>query len=778
MAFKVLIGQKNSKWKVVQNPLKGNFYTDVVDFRNDNEKDQFLNLNFFPDWKNLNNGGWVETPLKWHDEIHAEFTIDLEKTKFTRSDALRKDFCCVYDSNENSYKFYTMEAHLSNKQVYTTLTYVIELDLFFTYDIKKIWKDNVQVEMLRGVSMKQWDGDKPYLSIAGDLAFSEGLNAKTAVIPEISTVIGKDTIDGVVAWLSLQPRDLALKIQYLESGGGLINRTIQTRLVDTFQYFEQNTGNGLFVGYMTPFIKKDAIKYLHHTKGNWSGLFYYDDSEKITPVKTNTRFSSKKQSVLLPVFIPLNNFSDYDWIHSNDVVKLVPFSVSSIANYTLLQWLAWSTGADLETDPDTPTLISADVVNHPYIPWYGVNNNYSSLMPKGYINPASNVIASTSQLSWTFILNVNKGDLFDWSQYTKLFFGDFAPVVVVGPDKQKMEISLELTGDKAFFTQTKHVYIDGIHYVIKINGDNKHNFYDVGDVRNGWVLESFINPEITRNTSAFAQFVSQNATAINVNAKMERRDKKMAIANGTLGLVMSAGSAIAGGVAGAVGGGAVASAGQAMLGPSTEAMSVGKDLLSIEQYTPGANVYRSGLSGFNQGQQNIAKGRQMQAGGVMTGIAGIGGIVSNIEGLIKSGDQIKRTTASLTDKANVGGTKEFVQAGWDYLRNIDGDTNAVFYQTHLPDMLRNQIAMHFHKYGYNLGNTLASPLTYLSNGIYWDYFQADFNSLYQAFNENLSPQESKIAALTLSQGVRVWHWTPDIYDGWQVGDYTRRNIQK
>jgi len=92
--------------------------------------------------------------LKWHDEIHATFTIDLEKTNFKRSEALRKDFCCVYDSNEETYKFYTMEAHL-DKQVYTTLTYVIELDLFFTYDIKNIWKENVKVLVERGVFKTQ-----------------------------------------------------------------------------------------------------------------------------------------------------------------------------------------------------------------------------------------------------------------------------------------------------------------------------------------------------------------------------------------------------------------------------------------------------------------------------------------------------------------------------------------------------------------------------------------------------------------------------------------------
>jgi len=41
---------------VVQNQIKGNYYTDIIDFRDESEKEAFLDLNFFPDWKNIENG--------------------------------------------------------------------------------------------------------------------------------------------------------------------------------------------------------------------------------------------------------------------------------------------------------------------------------------------------------------------------------------------------------------------------------------------------------------------------------------------------------------------------------------------------------------------------------------------------------------------------------------------------------------------------------------------------------------------------------------------------
>jgi len=68
------------------------------------------------------------------------FTTDLSKTGMTRSKALRCDFAIVYDENEpeRGYTFYSIEAHLPNKQVYSTISFTAELDVFFTYGIDNI----------------------------------------------------------------------------------------------------------------------------------------------------------------------------------------------------------------------------------------------------------------------------------------------------------------------------------------------------------------------------------------------------------------------------------------------------------------------------------------------------------------------------------------------------------------------------------------------------------------------------------------------------------------
>jgi len=78
----------------------------------------------------------------------------------SRDKLLRADFCAVIDTNQmteedfNKFqngtltedelmagtflKFYTLAAELNAEQVYTTVSFEAELDIFFTYDINNI----------------------------------------------------------------------------------------------------------------------------------------------------------------------------------------------------------------------------------------------------------------------------------------------------------------------------------------------------------------------------------------------------------------------------------------------------------------------------------------------------------------------------------------------------------------------------------------------------------------------------------------------------------------
>ena len=201
------------------------------------------------------------------------------------------------------------------------------------------------------------------------------------------------------------------------------------------------------------------------------------------------------------------------------------------------------------------------------------------------------------------------------------------------------------------------------------------------------------------------------------------REKKMAIFNGVVN--------IASGVANAVSGGAL-----------TRFGASGTDFKA-----PNTNeLIGHGIT--LQDQLNISKGSSERGGSVEQ-------IARGITSLTRVNDNINRTTAHLRDKASSSNYISLTGAEFERLNAFDISPYSLRSEEYrLVDNVRNMIAQYFHRYGYAISDQ-SSYKNYINNGRIFDYLQAEYTSVYSGLSENLSPQEAKIVAESISYGVRI-----------------------
>lgn len=744
--MKVRITQKNTVWKIVQNPLKNNYYTDVMDFENDEQRGEFLNKYQFPKgkWDDLTK--YVDCPVEWNDEIHFSFKIDLtsipESERPTRSEALRKDFAIIFDENEKKWYFCTIQANFprATKQ-YTQLSFKGELDVFFTYGLKNMFKKDGKIQIERQVMDNQFKDGFPNLDINNDFSFAENLNTEVAQLPfEKPKEIFSEKPNSFLVFLKPQSRDINLKANVYLSNDNL-NRTFNGNAIvkDTIVIGARGDDNKVQTFYLTMEIDYDFGKEknaLGYSVGNgYFNLIRYPLYQKIGNPK-----SYKKENYYVPIIIPFDELENKifdtgidkstlyvsDLLNSSDVIKIIPFYKNYNQNTRKLNTFVFSNNIGHKS-LDFYSSLYSDV-------YRGINYTFEMLDDL--------LISSREYISIIQKFNPLNNNNFSWEQYNKMYKGENQLWMLTNSNKQSFNIKAEMLAEDI----SKVISISRYQtYTLQGNFGKTiidNGYYKNGNMRNVLCLEEINNIENFLNNDMTLKKFADNAQNINVKAGIDNQNKVLGIANGTLG--------IASGIANTIGGGALSVFG---LQGSIETDDDNNFLRKTHTYSDMLNATKGGSEGTG-GLEQIGRG---------------------ITQMIQSGNEIKMAAANIADAQS--GKNQITTTGSEIekIQLLDKSINSLRLQKYeLPNSLKNMVAMYYHRYGYSAGGLLKNPLMCINNGRIFDYLQAEFNSVYAGLNENLSPQEAKIAALSISYGIRIWHYNENFTT---VGDYSKRNIK-
>lgn len=709
--MKVLIGQKNSRWKVVQNPLKGNYYTDVMDFESEADKDTFLNANFYNGWKNFNDPNYIETPITWTDEIHGSFTIDLESTQFTRHDALRKDFAVFYDETEKSHSFYTLEASLPPKQVYTTVTFNFELDVFFNYGVKNLWKNQAQVSLQRGVFANQWKQDAlgnnlPNAALGSLITLAEDIQT-TPVLTD-SQMLNDEPLKGYIVYVRPQRRTVQ-NYPLKQPNGTTLKYSGQ--IEDTI-ILGANSSNG-----PTATITSEIMLILNTQEAD-RPLYSASEGVCVSYPEGQKVDGSKKSMAFIKLWWDVRSLYYKDianLLNSPDVIRIEPSNVTPKITQTVEGVLIGQNDYAYEiTTPDSETLFSFRSTIPP--------TQYNSL---SIIRESSNTYTASYTDPATNESNYMTSAAYHPEQYAKLQLGLHRSLKLFNGKGQSMTVFYENVQDYFFHLNRKRVSTPQASSSLTTIDSG---IYEQGNLYNPFAWQEDLTINRWQTSDMWLEYISQNGQSLNQAARQQNID-----------------------------------------------YAYQKELNRIE------------------GIQSNASAADIPIGSVFDTIKGLLG--GNITGGAKRvldwetqattadynramlKNAINTQAASIADAQSARGQTRDTGGDYERLRILANPfaVNVQVWET--TGQHKRSIADYYHRYGYQTAGTLVNPQDWLNNGIYWDYFQATFDSVYQALNESVSPQEAKIIALSVDQGIRIWHWKPNLPSTWEVGNYNFRNIQ-
>lgn len=741
--MKIRLTEKNTVWKIVQNPLKNNYYTDVMSFENEEQRGEFLNKYQFPNskWDDLSK--YVDTVVNWSDEIHFDFKIDLtsipESEKFTRSEALRKDFAIIYDENEKKYYFCTIQANFPRStHQYTQLSYKGELDVFFTYDIKNMFKNNTQIQMERYVMQNQWKDGFPNITVDNELSYAENLNIQYAQIPiENPVELFADEPDSFIVFLKPQRRDINLQAKvYLPNGNLNITYEGDGLVEDTIVISGKGVDNkveNFYLAIQTDYrYEENALIY-----NIGSGFFTLNSYPSFQKVGRNNSY--KKENYYIPILIKFEDLNNKiydggrdnknlyvsDLLNSPDILKVIPFYSGYNYQSTSLNTYVFSNKVGRKS-LDFTSVEVGDV-------YRGISYSFSML--------TNLKIKSAEQKTIIEKNNSLINDNFNWNQYAKMFTSDNVIWLMVNSNKQSFPIKLEMLAQdirSPLWLFREQVYsLQGNFGKTFIN----NGYYSKGNLRNVYIMEEINNIENFINNDATIKKFADNAQNINVKAGIDNRNKVLGVINGALNIGAGIGNMVTGGAL-------------TKFGIDGTIETDDNDVFKRKTHT-----YSDVL--------NTTKGISEVTGGVSE-------IGRGITQMMQAGNEIKMSAARIADSQS--GQNQIVSTGSEIekIENLDKSINSIRLQKYeLPDALKKMVAMYFHRFGYSAGGLLKKPSECINNGRIFDYIQADFTSVYSGLSENLSPQEAKIAALSISYGIRIWHYGKDFTT---VGDYSKRNI--
>lgn len=129
---------KNSPWGITLNPVSSNTYKKVLNFPNSLLREEFINNQLFngENYKQIFSNK-PALSFNIHNETTATFTINRsDYQEFTMIELLNRDYGVVQQTdkktNKTDYLFYQI---LSSSNNGSSITYLCELDIFFTYNI-------------------------------------------------------------------------------------------------------------------------------------------------------------------------------------------------------------------------------------------------------------------------------------------------------------------------------------------------------------------------------------------------------------------------------------------------------------------------------------------------------------------------------------------------------------------------------------------------------------------------------------------------------------------
>lgn len=793
--MKILLSKKNSKWKVVQNVLTGNYYTDVVSFRNDDEKDQFLQQNVATDWRDLTK--YINISPTWEDEIHFSFTTDLKLSGMTKSKALRCDFAIVYDENdkEAGYRFYSLTARLNPKQNYSTISFVAELDVFFTYDIKNIWKPNAQIASERRVFNNQWLQDEagnlyPNIKIGNDLSLLEETGSEALVTSHFAG-INTNTTKGLLLYFKPSRRKVNFNspIKFLKTGN-TVTAQINGIFEDCVTVRASATGSTVDVGYLvinteTTSDKSNNITYLASEPADAINIVHLNNYPPLQRVEKYYKKSDK----YVVLWLDINKLSTPAWtfqseytitwgdlLNSPELLKIEPTNEDwTNEKKALLTTIDTNTkyASNNGFTFDNTKVGASDfwfnqdlVVNYQYIPILNVNDVHK--VKETFVEKA--FFPKVTQKMLTV-------DYYDYHQYAKLANSENLNWSIVDVLKNQLNFNMNILNatNDTFTIENQTVHnLSGRFSKVFIQEMGLVN--PGNSLRNPYVLETDFNLDYFQNTDKWLDYAAQNQLSIN----QQSRRLKSNIALGAIGSVASialSATGVAGGIAGGIRG-AMSKNVLNKLTPGGIDPQILNDFSSgdYETYLNNRNRgldYNQTVTKYKLHSEIVNKNKNTSTAAVM----GLGNIVSGVKEFVNSIMDLKELSNSLAIAQTNSNIIKSVGGEYEKLIALDNPYSYHIFKNEQPEVIKKALGYHFHRFGYNNGGRLESPLESLNKGVIFDYIMSNYASTYQALNETVSPQEAKIIANSIEQGVRVWHWTPDLPDSWEIGNYRFRNIK-
>lgn len=144
--MKIIVGNQNTKWGVIIKPSSSNIYRHILSFDTQALKDEFINDYIFPnkDYKKLLNDS-IDRADAYDDSMHISFRVD-RKSEYpneTIESMLNKDICATMDVDGNI-KFWAITG--AKHKGSEVIEYTAEVDIFFTYDIKKMFGGQTMIK--------------------------------------------------------------------------------------------------------------------------------------------------------------------------------------------------------------------------------------------------------------------------------------------------------------------------------------------------------------------------------------------------------------------------------------------------------------------------------------------------------------------------------------------------------------------------------------------------------------------------------------------------------
>lgn len=140
---KILIPKNNFPGGVIVNPQSGNVYRHVLSFEDEDIKAKWIGLNLFDDENfdyrtEIDNG--IEKPFTIINDLNGQVSINTSN-ELTLQRLLSVDFLIIKEA-DNIYFYSVIDNDRTTEQNNTTVTLSLEIDIFFTYDVKTLFNDN------------------------------------------------------------------------------------------------------------------------------------------------------------------------------------------------------------------------------------------------------------------------------------------------------------------------------------------------------------------------------------------------------------------------------------------------------------------------------------------------------------------------------------------------------------------------------------------------------------------------------------------------------------